>query len=170
MDGRASDLSRQLAPRALQMRAGSLRDQGPRVRTRKTTGTKTADTRTTDPRGNALGAVYPRVRTPQAPDRSRALCDKDHALPPRPRRADPRSGHLKDIETSNHEVHALARAYLERHRKDMRKLDPALAAFMCVSTIEAIAHNTVLKRESYARRFLISRIWPDDDRSPCAQS
>lgn len=35
-------------------------------------------------------------------------------------------------------------AYLERHRKDMRKIDPALAAFMCVSAIEAIAHNTVL--------------------------
>ncbi|UWU89757.1 TetR/AcrR family transcriptional regulator [Bradyrhizobium sp. CB1015] len=56
----------------------------------------------------------------------------------------PRSGHLAEVEAYNHEVHALVRAYLERHRKDMRKIDPALAAFMCVSAIEAIAHNTVL--------------------------
>ncbi|MBH5397888.1 TetR family transcriptional regulator [Bradyrhizobium sp. CNPSo 4010] len=56
----------------------------------------------------------------------------------------PRSGHLAEVEAYSHEIHALVRAYLERHRKDMRKIDPALAAFMCVSTIEAIAHNTVL--------------------------
>ncbi|WP_249784550.1 hypothetical protein [Bradyrhizobium sp. IC3195] len=56
----------------------------------------------------------------------------------------PRSGHLAEVEAYNHEIHGLVRAYLERHRKEMRKIDPALAAFMCVSTIEAIAHNTVL--------------------------
>ncbi|MCA1541220.1 hypothetical protein I6F18_14705 [Bradyrhizobium sp. NBAIM32] len=56
----------------------------------------------------------------------------------------PRSGHLAEVEAYSHEIHALVRAYLERHRKEMRKLDPALAAFMCVSTIEAIAHNTAL--------------------------
>ncbi|MBH5369917.1 TetR/AcrR family transcriptional regulator [Bradyrhizobium glycinis] len=56
----------------------------------------------------------------------------------------PRSGHLAEVEAYSHEINALVRTYLERHRKEMRKLDPALAAFMCVSTIEAIAHNTVL--------------------------
>ncbi|MDA9496672.1 TetR/AcrR family transcriptional regulator [Bradyrhizobium sp. CCBAU 11357] len=56
----------------------------------------------------------------------------------------PRSGHLAEVEAYSHEIHALVRAYLERHRKEIRKIDPALAAFMCVSTIEAIAHNTVL--------------------------
>ncbi|WP_172783469.1 MULTISPECIES: TetR/AcrR family transcriptional regulator [Bradyrhizobium] len=56
----------------------------------------------------------------------------------------PRSGHLAEVEAYSHEIHALVRTYLERHRKEMRKIDPALAAFMCVSTIEAIAHNTVL--------------------------
>ena len=56
----------------------------------------------------------------------------------------PRSGHLAEVEAYSHEIHALVRAYLERHRSEMRKIDPALAAFMCVSTIEAIAHNTVL--------------------------
>ncbi|UWU65915.1 TetR/AcrR family transcriptional regulator [Bradyrhizobium sp. NC92] len=56
----------------------------------------------------------------------------------------PRSGHLAEVEAYSHEIHALVGTYLERHRKEMRKIDPALAAFMCVSTIEAIAHNTVL--------------------------
>jgi hypothetical protein len=38
----------------------------------------------------------------------------------------------------------LGRTYLESRRKQKRKIDPALVAFMCVSTIESVAHNTVL--------------------------
>jgi AcrR family transcriptional regulator len=56
----------------------------------------------------------------------------------------PRSGRLAEVEAFNHEVHALVRAYLEGRRKEMRKIDPGLAAFICVSAIEAVAHNTVL--------------------------
>ncbi|MBR0817537.1 TetR/AcrR family transcriptional regulator [Bradyrhizobium liaoningense] len=56
----------------------------------------------------------------------------------------PRSGRLAEVEAFNHEVDGLVRAYLESHRKEMRKIDPGLAAFMCVSAIEAVAHNTVL--------------------------
>jgi AcrR family transcriptional regulator len=55
----------------------------------------------------------------------------------------PRAGKL-DVEASNRVVHSLVRTYLERHRAELRKIDLALAAFICVSTIEAIAHNTVL--------------------------
>ncbi|WP_025036678.1 hypothetical protein [Bradyrhizobium sp. DOA9] len=40
----------------------------------------------------------------------------------------PRSGQLAEVEACSHEIHALA-------------------AFMCVSTIEAIAHNMVLNEE-----------------------
>ncbi|QQO22200.1 TetR family transcriptional regulator [Bradyrhizobium diazoefficiens] len=58
----------------------------------------------------------------------------------------PRSGRLAEVEAFNHEVHALVRAYLESRRKEMRKIDPALAAFICVSAIEAVAHNTVLNQ------------------------
>lgn len=58
----------------------------------------------------------------------------------------PRSGRLAEVEAFNHEVHALVRAYLESRRKEMRKIDPALAAFICVSTIEAVAHNAVLNQ------------------------
>lgn len=56
----------------------------------------------------------------------------------------PRSGQLKEVEASNREVHALVRAYLESRRKEMRRIDPDIAAFVCVSAIEAVAHNTVL--------------------------
>ncbi|MBC9878227.1 TetR/AcrR family transcriptional regulator [Bradyrhizobium sp. INPA01-394B] len=55
----------------------------------------------------------------------------------------PRAGKL-DVEASNREVHGLVRAYFENHRKEMRKIDLDVATFICVSAIEAIAHNTVL--------------------------
>ena len=58
----------------------------------------------------------------------------------------PRTGRLKDIETFNREAHALFLAYLESHRADIRVRDLELAAFLCASAIEAIAHNAVLHR------------------------
>ncbi|MGY4289560.1 AcrR family transcriptional regulator [Bradyrhizobium sp. LM2.7] len=58
----------------------------------------------------------------------------------------PRTGQLKDVEAFNREVHPLVRAYLESRRKEMRKIDPGLATFICVSAIEAVAHNTVLNQ------------------------
>lgn len=57
----------------------------------------------------------------------------------------PRAGKL-DVEASNREVHTLARAYFDGHREEMRKIDLDVATFICVSTIEAIAHNTVLNQ------------------------
>ncbi|MFB6419654.1 MULTISPECIES: TetR/AcrR family transcriptional regulator [Bradyrhizobium] len=56
----------------------------------------------------------------------------------------PRIGQLRDVEATNREVHALVRGYLESHRKEMRKIDMDVATFICVSAIEAVAHNTVL--------------------------
>ncbi|UEM08988.1 hypothetical protein J4G43_030075 [Bradyrhizobium barranii subsp. barranii] len=53
---------------------------------------------------------------------------------------------LKDVEAFNREVHTLVRAYLESRRNEMRKIDPGLATFICVSAIEAVAHNTVLNQ------------------------
>jgi len=57
----------------------------------------------------------------------------------------PRAGKL-DVEAFNREVHTLVRAYLDSRRKEMRKIDPGLATFICVSAIEAVAHNTVLNQ------------------------
>ncbi|RXH25448.1 TetR family transcriptional regulator [Bradyrhizobium nanningense] len=56
----------------------------------------------------------------------------------------PRTGQLKDIEAFNREVQTLVRTYLESRRKEMRKVDLDVATFICVSAIEAVAHNTVL--------------------------
>ncbi len=57
----------------------------------------------------------------------------------------PRAGKL-DVEAFNREIHALVRAYLESRRKEMRKTDLDVATFICVSAIEAVAHNTVLNQ------------------------
>ena len=57
----------------------------------------------------------------------------------------PRTGQL-DVEAFNREIHSLVRAYLESRRNEMRKIDLDVATFICVSTIEAIAHNTVLNQ------------------------
>ncbi|UPK32119.1 TetR/AcrR family transcriptional regulator [Bradyrhizobium sp. 186] len=56
----------------------------------------------------------------------------------------PRTGQLADVEAFNREVHTLVRAYLESRRDEIRKIDLGLAAFVCVSSIEAVAHNAVL--------------------------
>ncbi|PPQ14920.1 TetR family transcriptional regulator [Bradyrhizobium sp. AC87j1] len=56
----------------------------------------------------------------------------------------PRTGQLKDVEAFNREVQTLVRTYLESRRKEMRKIDLDVATLVCVSSIEAVAHNTVL--------------------------
>lgn len=56
----------------------------------------------------------------------------------------PRTGQFAEVEAFNREVQALVRTYLESRRKEMRKVDLDVATFICVSTIEAVAHNTVL--------------------------
>jgi AcrR family transcriptional regulator len=79
-----------------------------------------------------------------------AVAIKAHRIDPRLHRVlaeqIPRTGRLKDIETFNREAHALFLAYLETHRHEIRARDLELAAFMCASAIEAIAHNAVLHR------------------------
>jgi AcrR family transcriptional regulator len=56
----------------------------------------------------------------------------------------PRTGRLENIETFNRENYALFRAYLEAHRHEFRTVDLALAAFVCVTSIEALTHTAVL--------------------------
>ena len=57
----------------------------------------------------------------------------------------PRAGKL-DVEAYGREVHALVRAYLDSRRKEMRRIDLDVATFICVSAIEAVAHNAVLNQ------------------------
>ena len=58
----------------------------------------------------------------------------------------PRTGRLANVEAFNRDISGLFRAYLEGHRDEIRAIDLALAAFMCVTSIEALAHTAVLHR------------------------
>jgi AcrR family transcriptional regulator len=58
----------------------------------------------------------------------------------------PRTGKLEEVELFKQENYTLFRGYLERHRDELRALDLDLAAFVCVTTIEALTHTAVLHR------------------------
>jgi AcrR family transcriptional regulator len=62
----------------------------------------------------------------------------------------PRVGKLEKVETFSRENYALFRAYLESHRQEIRATDLALAAFVCVTSIEALTHTAVLHDEVVA--------------------
>jgi arginyl-tRNA--protein-N-Asp/Glu arginylyltransferase len=62
----------------------------------------------------------------------------------------PRVGKLEKVETFSRENYALFRAYLERHRQEIRTTDLALAGFVCVTSIEALTHTAVLHNEIVA--------------------
>jgi len=59
----------------------------------------------------------------------------------------PRVGKLEKVETFNRGNHALFKAYLEQHRKEIRTADLELAAFVCVTSIEALTHTAVLHHD-----------------------
>jgi len=56
----------------------------------------------------------------------------------------PRTGRLKEVEAFNRENYALFRAWLEGHREEIRAVDLDMAAFVCVTSIEAVTHRAVL--------------------------
>jgi AcrR family transcriptional regulator len=56
----------------------------------------------------------------------------------------PRAGRLEDVEAFNRENYALFKAYLEAHRDEFRAVDLGIAAFVCVTSIEALTHTAVL--------------------------
>jgi AcrR family transcriptional regulator len=58
----------------------------------------------------------------------------------------PRVGALKDVEVFNRANYALFEGYLAQHRDELRPLDLGLAAFVCVTSIEALTHMAVLHR------------------------
>ena len=59
----------------------------------------------------------------------------------------PRVGKLGKAATFDRENYALFRAYLESHRKEIRPADLGLAAFVCVTSIEALTHTAALHQE-----------------------
>ena len=50
------------------------------------------------------------------------------------------------MEAFNRETYGLFRDYLEAHRDELRAVDLDLAAFVCVTSIEALTHTAVLHR------------------------
>ena len=58
----------------------------------------------------------------------------------------PRTGRLENIESINREAYALVRAYLEAHRDELDIPDPDVAAFICVTAVEALTHAAVVRR------------------------
>jgi AcrR family transcriptional regulator len=56
----------------------------------------------------------------------------------------PRTGRLENVAAFNREYYSLFKAYLEDHRDELRTLDLDLAAYVCVTSIEALTHTAVL--------------------------
>ena len=56
----------------------------------------------------------------------------------------PKTGRLAEAGALNRETFALFKSYLERHGKVLRPSDLGLAAFVCATSIEAVAHTAVL--------------------------
>ena len=77
-----------------------------------------------------------------------AIAIKAHRLDPKLHRVlaeqIPRTGRLEHVEVFNRENYALFRAYLESHSDELRTVDAGLAAFVCVTSIEALTHMAVL--------------------------
>ena len=84
----------------------------------------------------------------QAVRRIVAVAIEAHRVDPRLHRVlaeqIPRTGRLADVEVFSRENFALFRTYLETHRDELGVTDLELAAFVCVTTIEALTHNAVL--------------------------
>ncbi|MBX3186220.1 MAG: TetR family transcriptional regulator [Labilithrix sp.] len=58
----------------------------------------------------------------------------------------PRVGSLERIESLDAEAVALVRAYLEAHRSEIDVVDLDVAAFVAVTSVEALTHVAVLRR------------------------
>jgi AcrR family transcriptional regulator len=58
----------------------------------------------------------------------------------------PRVGRLDNVQARDREAYALIRAYLDAHRNDIQVADVELAAFICVTTVEALTHAAVIHR------------------------
>src|SRR5262249_25477614 len=56
----------------------------------------------------------------------------------------PRTGRLATVEGFNREYFTLFKGYLEQHKATLRAVDLEMAAFVCVTSIEALTHTAVL--------------------------
>jgi AcrR family transcriptional regulator len=56
----------------------------------------------------------------------------------------PRTGRLATVDGFNREYFTLFKDYLDRHKARLRAVDLEMAAFVCVTSIEALTHTAVL--------------------------
>jgi AcrR family transcriptional regulator len=61
----------------------------------------------------------------------------------------PRVGRLENVQAIDRQVYALVRAYLDAHRDEIQVDDVELAAFVCVTTVEALTHAAVIYRPDF---------------------
>jgi AcrR family transcriptional regulator len=57
----------------------------------------------------------------------------------------PRIGPLENVEAVNRDSYLLIRGYLEAHRDEIAVADLDVAAFICVTAVEALTHAAVLR-------------------------
>lgn len=58
----------------------------------------------------------------------------------------PRTGELEGVELFHREAQGLFRAFLDNHCDELNGLDLDMAAFVCVTSIEALTHTAVIHR------------------------
>jgi AcrR family transcriptional regulator len=58
----------------------------------------------------------------------------------------PRVGRLANVQAMDREAFVLVQAYLDAHRDELGLADVELAAFVCVTTVEALTHAAVIHR------------------------
>lgn len=58
----------------------------------------------------------------------------------------PRIGRLENVDVINEEVYGLIRDYFEAHRDEIDIGDLNVAAFVCVTAVDALTHAAVLRR------------------------
>jgi AcrR family transcriptional regulator len=95
----------------------------------------------------ALAEVSP-LPIDKAVRRLVAMAVKAHQVDPKLHRVlaeqIPKTGRLAEAGALNRQTFALFKSYLERHSKELRMPDVSVAAFVCVTSIEAVAHTAVL--------------------------
>lgn len=58
----------------------------------------------------------------------------------------PRIGRLENVEAIHQDIYAFIQAYLEAHRDEIDVADLDVAAFICVTAVDALTHAAVLRR------------------------
>ena len=80
-----------------------------------------------------------------------SIAVKAHRIDPKLHRAlteqIPRVGRLENVEFFNRQYYALFEDYLKSRRGELSVRDLGLAAFVCVTSIEALTHTAVLHRK-----------------------